>query len=96
MCKGNIEGLDPDIEKIEMDISDSDSGGWDIDDLFDDTDETEYECKMKWRIKRRAEFHNPITGNICHLQVKMKGKSKAEIEVETYTDGEGNERKRES
>lgn len=39
MCKGKIEGLDPDIDKIEYDISDSDSGGWDPDDWFDDSDE---------------------------------------------------------
>lgn len=67
MCNGKIEGLDPDIEKIEYDIDDSDSGGWDPDDWFDDSEETEFECKMKWRIKRTARFTNPITNNHAKL-----------------------------
>lgn len=48
-----IEGTDPEFSKFKTKVEDSD-GDFHILDDSDNDEDTEYKCKMKWKIKKEA------------------------------------------
>jgi len=84
-----IEGADAEIKReVEWD-GDSDDSDYSVDDLFGFDDTEELKVKLKWKIKRKAQFIDPNGKTFANLTVKVKGKSKAELEVQ---DGDGGTR----
>ena len=72
--------------KTKQDVdSDSDSD--------DSVEETEYECKIKWTVKRTATISDRAGNAVATISSTMKGKSKAEV---TVTEEENRANKRES
>eukprot|EP00996_Jenningsia_fusiforme_P002989 NODE_3796_length_914_cov_48.247399_g3491_i0.p1 GENE.NODE_3796_length_914_cov_48.247399_g3491_i0~~NODE_3796_length_914_cov_48.247399_g3491_i0.p1 ORF type:complete len:136 (-),score=29.18 NODE_3796_length_914_cov_48.247399_g3491_i0:338-745(-) len=87
LARAHVESSEPEFSKFKTEIEDSDNEGW----SDDGEEETEYKVKMKWKLRREADFFSGSGDKLGELKVKMKGKSKAEIEV--TTDEEGNERR---
>lgn len=87
LVKCVIEGTDAEIKReVEWD-GDSDDSDYSIDDLFGFDDTEELKVKLKWKIKRQAQFIDPDGNTFANLTVKVKGKSKAELEVQEGDDG---------
>merc|ERR1719424_2615317 len=76
-----IEGTDAEVKREVDWEADSDDSDYSADELFGFDDTEELKVKLKWKIKRKAQFIDPDGNTFASLAVKVKGKSKAELEV---------------